>query len=287
MRGYRTRAAAAAGVLLLCGGLAAGCSTRTDTNHQYFEFDKHKLRIETDSDLRVVSSGDDPLHVKQVLKNKGDQKVKPVIRLRHGVLRLEANCPKGGVALPCDGYYTVALPQDVDLTVRSDQEPITVNGVKSDLDLETRNQRITVRHTGAGRKLRMVSTNGWVRGLDLKADVVRASTTNKVLTLGFARPPKDVRGHVTNERATVSVPRGGPKYRVSAQADEGRECVEPPTGKSSPHHVLLRTKQGDARVLVSTRHTTRPAWSHGAINKRMPDGCLRDEEKAARAKAWH
>ncbi|OIV39249.1 hypothetical protein BIV57_01820 [Mangrovactinospora gilvigrisea] len=282
----KMRAACAAGALAVGAGLLAGCSTTTDTNHKLFEFSGKELTIRTDSPVSVVpATGGQPLHVKETLKGTGKSKPDPSMSLRGDTLGLYGRCPRGTgkVELPCGATYVVALPPDVALTVRSNQQPVLVKDIRTDIDVQTSNQPITVENTAPGTSLRMVSSNGWLQGQGLRSSKVRATTSNKVVTLNFAAPPDQVRTKVSNDRATITVPRGGPDYRVTTHLDSyGKRCIEVPQNAKSDHTVDVTTTRGNARVFASTQVAAKPAWPAGAMDENMPDGCLNAAEKKVR-----
>jgi len=165
-----------------------------------------------------------------------------------GRLRLTGTCPLY-LSTFCEVHYDVEVPEEMALTARVDDGPIRVVGLAGAVDLSSDNSGVEV--VGVSGPLAIHSANGSLSGEDLLSASVEASTDNGSVDVGFAAAPETVIATSDNGSVEVRLPEVAAGYRVDAGTDNGSTTIEVATDPASGRSVVLRSDNGDLRVLPS------------------------------------
>lgn len=147
----------------------------------------------------------------------------------------------------CAVHYIVEVPPSVGVTATVDEGPIRVVGVSGVVDLSSDDSGMEI--VGVSGPLTVHSANGSLTGEDLRSASVEASTDNGSVDLGFAAPPETVLATSDNGSVEVRLPEVAGDYRVEAGTDNGETRIEVPTDPAAGRVVVLRSDNGDLRVL--------------------------------------
>jgi DUF4097 and DUF4098 domain-containing protein YvlB len=145
----------------------------------------------------------------------------------------------------------VDVPPDTTVTVSARNAGIDAAGVSAALRLTTVNGDVTVTRSGRqGATLWLGTRNGSVRADGARAARLHAETVNGDVVLACATSPSRVSADTTNGSVRVTVPHGGPAYRIAATTDNGRPSIAVPTaGAGDDRGMTLTTVNGDVTAV--------------------------------------
>ncbi len=205
------------GVVLFIGALTAGA-------YQVVTLLAHEERTETVSypaaglttldvatgngAVRVTASDTDEVVVRARI-SEGLRRTGEDQQVVGDTLRLRASCPNFGSDW-CAVDYTLEVPRDLALVLRTDDGPI--------------------------------------EGVDLRSPTVDAEADNGRVSLSFATPPEAVTATTDNGSVEVVVPDDGTAYRLDVETDNGERIEDAPIDSSSGRSITVRTANGDASV---------------------------------------
>ncbi|MHC3469328.1 DUF4097 family beta strand repeat-containing protein [Streptomyces sp. 7R007] len=221
-----------------CGGDGHGSADLKAAGTPALTAARTRLVITTDNGLRLRATDGRRVTV--------DGHVRRHWTHHDGTWTLDLSCSDEGDG-PCPRMPEVDVPDDVGVTVTARNAGLDAAGVAAPLDLTTVNGDVTV--TRSGREdavVRLSTRNGSVRANALAAGRLAAGTTNGDVSLACADVPSTVTAATTNGSVDVTVPHGGPAYRVSATTANGRTTVTLPTeGADRGRTMTLTTVNGD------------------------------------------
>jgi hypothetical protein len=207
-------------------------------------------RLDVDSDTgRVTIRGSDAnrdtvrvtARVSHGLRRTGHSQ-----RLQDDRLVLDSTCPIFFSDF-CEVRYTVEVPTDMDVVVRSSTGRIVVEGVNGDVDLSTDAGSIEVADVD-GDLLRMDSDSGSVDATAVgSSDVVATTDAGRVYT-GFVDAPRAVRADSDAGRVEVVLPEGDEAYDVEADSAAGSVDVEVNQDSRSSRSVTATSEAGSVTV---------------------------------------
>jgi len=248
---WKVAASAAAGLLLVFGvtqtlsALAHGERTISRT----FAADGIE-RIEVDlssGSIEVVAADVDEITVTATLSD-GFRETGAVQEVVDDRLVLTGTCPLYLSAF-CAVDYDVRVPKDVAVVARVDDGSIRVVGLSGAVDVFSDNSGVEL--VGLRGPVTVHSANGSLTGEDLQSPSVEASTENGSVDLGFTAAPDTVLATSENGWVEVRLPDVVGDYRVDAGTDNGSTEIGVATDPASSRSVVLRSDNGDLRVLPS------------------------------------
>jgi len=165
-----------------------------------------------------------------------------------GRLVLTGTCPLY-LSTYCSVDYEIRVPAEVAVVARVDDGPIRVIGVSGAVEVVSDNSGVEL--VGLTGPVRVHSANGSLTGEDLQSPSVEASTDNGSVDLGFTAAPDTVLATSDNGSVEVRLPGVAGDYRVDAGTDNGSTEIGVATDPASSRSVVLRSDNGDLRVLPS------------------------------------
>jgi hypothetical protein len=163
-----------------------------------------------------------------------------------GVLELRGDCPAFFTSF-CNVTYTVEVPAGMSVVARTNNDDVTVDGVRGAIDARSGNGRIEVRGSGS-EALRLGTDNGRVVGLDLHASDVHASSDNGTVELSFREAPDHVRASTDNGSVRVAIPDDGGSYLVEVDTDNGSASAPIRTDPNATRTITGRSDNGDVLI---------------------------------------
>jgi DUF4097 and DUF4098 domain-containing protein YvlB len=167
------------------------------------------------------------------------------VRVDGETLHVRGSCPVLGSEW-CDVRYTIEVPRDIDLVVRSDNDGVRVTGVRGRVELHSDNG--SVRVTDVVGDAVLTSDNGGIHAFGLTSEHVSASSDNGSIELELVAPPMSVEASSDNGDVVVVVPDGDEMYAVTVSTDNGSTDNQLRTDPSSDRHIDVSTDNGDATV---------------------------------------
>jgi hypothetical protein len=147
----------------------------------------------------------------------------------------------------CDADYTLEVPHDLDVVVRSGNGTATITGMTGAIDASTGNGSVEV--DGAFGDLRLESGNGSVEATDISSPTVHATTGNGGIELTFRDPPRDVGASSGNGSVEIILPNlPDVAYRVDTDTGHGSETVSVRTDPASDRSIEVGTGNGSVTV---------------------------------------
>jgi hypothetical protein len=143
-----------------------------------------------------------------------------------GVLRLRASCPILG-SMWCGVRYTIEVPHDMAVRLRSDNDGIYVNDITGSVDAS--------------------SDNGSIRAAGLTSPTARFSSDNGSVHAQFDAAPSSVVARSDNGDITIAVPAEG-AYSVKVSTDNGSTHVNVTDDPSSSRTIDAATDNGSITV---------------------------------------
>ncbi|MET1051902.1 MAG: DUF4097 family beta strand repeat-containing protein [Mycetocola sp.] len=164
---------------------------------------------------------------------------------------VSGGCPDGWFFVNrCQVRVEVALPADVDVTVRGQNGAIIADELRGDLDLATTNGAIEVEESSGALVLH--TTNGRVELDDSRSAEVQAQTTNGTVELSFAAAPEEVTATSTNGQIRIEVPDDGTEYFVDANTTNGNVDTEDvPGDRRANRTITANTTNGAVTIETS------------------------------------
>jgi hypothetical protein len=195
--------------------------------------------------ITIVGTTDDTIRVtariSDGLRSTGESQT-----VVDGVLELRGDCPVF-LSSFCNVAYTVEVPAGMSVVARTNNDNVTVDGVRGAIDARSGNGRIEVRGSGA-ETLRLGTDNGRVVGLDLHSTSVDASSDNGTVELSFREAPDHVRASTDNGSVRVAIPDDGGSYVVSVDTDNGSASAPIRTDPNATRTITGRSDNGDVLI---------------------------------------
>ena len=163
-------------------------------------------------------------------------------------LLLSGTCPLY-LSTFCAVHFDVRVPADVAVVARVDDGPVRVIGVAGAVEVDADNSGVEL----VSRAARRPSAAPMAPSPARTCRVPRStrSTQNGSVDLGFTAAPETVLATSENGSVEVRLPEVVGDYRVEAGTDNGSTQIEVATDPASSRSVVLRSDDGDLRVLPS------------------------------------
>ena len=178
--------------------------------------------------VEIVATSADRVTVQQTTHWVTDEPT-PKKTLSDGVLTLadSDDCRGGWTLLRCETDYRIEVPRDVAVSIKADAGDVTVTGLAGRVTLE--------------------SDAGNVKGTELGASHVQASTDAGDVRLSFTVAPTSVDAETDAGDLDIDLPRA--EYALDLDTDAGDTSVEGIVRYDlAPHSVSAETDAGDLTI---------------------------------------
>jgi hypothetical protein len=142
----------------------------------------------------------------------------------------------------CKVDYTVHLPEDMAIKVRSSGGGVSVTNVSGVLDLSSSGGGVHV--AGGSGSMRLRSSGGAISASNLTSPTVDADSSGGGIHLSFQQPPTNIKVSSSGGGVTVDVPQTSDDYRVDASASGGSTRNQLRTDPASPRSIRARSSGG-------------------------------------------
>lgn len=244
---HRTTALAAAAVLATvatltltgCGGSAA-VHARTS-----FDLSGTRLVIDVDSSaLRLMPGRGPEIGVQRWLSGTAAKPGHSSWTLTGDTLRLSIDCT--GLVLSCGSRFQVALPPGVSVVVHSGSGTVSASGLPGTLVIDGGGGAVQL--SDLSGPLQIGTGSGDVTAWDIRSPIVRATTNQGSVDIGFAAAPRLVDVSCGSGNATARVPTAGHRYQVLVSSGTGAARSRVPDDSQSGSIVRVTSGQGSAQV---------------------------------------
>lgn len=160
-------------------------------------------------------------------------------------LEVRSDCgPPGPIAfaLFCSTDYTIQVPEEVDVEVRSHGAGVTVEGVDGFVEVHTEGGGITAVDLGGDAELR--TQGGGVDATNLRSPNLVADVQGGGVDLAYLEAPSSVSVGTSGGGATVLLPEGPAGYVVDTRASGGSEVIDVRTDPDADRLLRIRTSGG-------------------------------------------
>lgn len=148
----------------------------------------------------------------------------------------------GGCGDDCKVDYTVEVPAGVAVEGGASTGDLTLSDV-GPVDLRTESGDVTL--AGVAAEVKVRTSNGNIRGTDLRGDRIDAQTSNGEISLTPGKP-QDIRAEAENGGLSLTLPDGS--YRLLVKTGNGDKDIRVRDEPSGEHRVELTTGNGDISV---------------------------------------
>jgi Toastrack DUF4097 len=164
---------------------------------------------------------------KIAVKESRTDKAKPSHSASGSSGTLRYDCPGGFSIDVCRVDYDITVPETVAVEVDNSTGKIALSGPLDD----------TVASADAGE----------IKGTELGAGPVKASTSGGAIDLTFTSPPRNVTARTNAGDTTITVP-GNASYQVKADTSVGDTNVDVPNDPSASNRIEARTDVGSVTI---------------------------------------
>lgn len=241
--------AGALGVALLCFSVVAcegpGMGSEKKENKS-FTYSGEKLTISAgNSDVRL-RAGDSGRTVRAVrtLKGKAGEDGNATWELAGSTLRLRTEC--NGVSVSCAARYTITVPENLPVELRSTNGAISSVGLPQSQDITSSNA--TVRVEKASGTVRLHVRDGNTEATGISAGSFSADTRNGRLKVVFDKAPRKVKATTTNGNLNVTLPAGDEPYRTRVKAENGQANSSVRNTSGAERSLDVLSRNGSVRV---------------------------------------
>jgi DUF4097 and DUF4098 domain-containing protein YvlB len=195
--------------------------------------------------ITIVGTTDDTVRVSARISDglRSTEESQTVVA---GVLELRGDCPAFFTSF-CNVAYTVEVPADMSVVARTNNDNVTIDGVRGAIDARSGNGRIEVRGSGT-EPLSLGTDNGRVVGVELRSTEVDASSDNGTVELAFRDAPDRVRATTDNGSVRVTLPDDGGAYLVDVDTDNGSASAPIRTDPNATRTITARSDNGGVLV---------------------------------------
>lgn len=244
-------------------GMVAACGARaeddTDPERRTFALPGRTLTVDSDdSAVELVVAGDgakgDGVQVTRWFDGRTVFGQSPKVTWKMDGDRLTFRTECSGVVSNCSAKHRVVVPRGVAVTVVDHDGEVTATGFREPLKVRTSDGSVTVKDARGPLDLR--SVDGSVRAVGVTSKRISATSRDGSVDLELASAPDRVRAHSQDGSVTVALPVGkgdggdgsAAAYRVDTESVDGGTDVSVPRDTRSPHHVSVRSVDGDVTV---------------------------------------
>lgn len=245
---------AVVGLVAACG---ADASDDSDPEQRSFALSGRTLTVDSDdSAVELVVSGDQGAEDVRVTRWFDGRTVlgkSPRVTWRMDGDRLTFRVKCSGVISNCSAKHRVVVPRGIAVNVVNKDGSVTASGFREPLKVRTADGSVRLRDVSGPLDLR--SLDGSVRAVDVTSKRVSASSQDGSVRLDLAAAPDRLRARSQDGAVDIALPAraggkggGAASYRVDAKAVDGGTDVSVPRDARSPHHVSVRSSDGNVTV---------------------------------------
>ncbi|SHG94588.1 DUF4097 family beta strand repeat-containing protein [Streptoalloteichus hindustanus] len=180
------RTAALAAVLVISGCRIGDVGVTPVNDSRAFDLPGQELTIDSTSDLRLVPGHGRALRVSRRLTGMAAEEGNASWALDGSTLRLTAKCR--GLVIECGSHYTVEVPANVAVSVRTEGAEVSADGLPNALTVRTGTGHIRAAKTSG--TLRLSSGTGDVAVDESASSDVEVHSRQARHTLAFATAPR-------------------------------------------------------------------------------------------------
>lgn len=169
-------------------------------------------------------------------------------RVAQGVLQIRAEC-RQWVTFGCKVDYRIEVPGNVSVRVRVGDGPVSVEGIGGMVEVETGAGGVDLIRTQG--PVKVTTSAGRVKGVDLTAEFLDATTGAGRISLSMAAPPGRLGLRTGAGNIDVGLPAVAGGYRVAAEADAGK--VEVSVDQNAGGNRAIIANSGDGRIRIHPR----------------------------------
>jgi hypothetical protein len=236
-----------AALVILVGVLTAASfmTWRTQTQDQVYPGPVQRIELNVgtgDVLIRAAAGTDVSVHRKLSWSLK-----KPTIRetVDGQTLRISEDCPGVNFGPGCGVNYTIGVPPEVTLVIKSSTGDVTVQGIHGTIDASTSTGDVKI--SDATAKLTMHSSTGDVTGTGLASSDVQAQDSTGDVRLTFTTAPNTVDARTSTGDVTITVPNGD-AYNVNTTTSTGDRNVRVTQGGGATRSITAQASTGDVTV---------------------------------------
>jgi len=181
----------------------------------------------------------DEVKLHREVEYHGDKPAGPTHEVDGGVLKL------GGCGDECEVRYTVDVPAGIPVTGETSSGELNMSKLGK-VQVTTGSGGISLNDIAGAVSVR--TSNGQIKGRDLKGDGIKAETSNGDVDLAPAEA-QDVQVKTSNGGAELAVPAGS--YQVAAKSGNGSREIGVENDPSGDHRLTVVTSNGDITVKSS------------------------------------
>lgn len=245
---------AVVGLVAACG---ADASDDSDPEQRSFALSGRTLTVDSDdSAVELVVSGDADAKDVRVTRWFDGRTVlgkSPKVTWKMDGDRLTFRVTCSGVISNCSAKHRVVVPRGTAVNVVNKDGSVTATGFREPLKVRTADGSVRLRDVGGPLDLR--SVDGSVRAVDVTSKHVSATSKDGSVRLDLAAAPDRLRARSQDGSVEIALPvrKGGGKggavsYRVDTETVDGGTDVTVPRDDRSPHHVSVRSADGNVTV---------------------------------------
>ncbi|EPH43629.1 hypothetical protein STRAU_3307 [Streptomyces aurantiacus JA 4570] len=246
--------AVAVGMVAACG---ASAEDDSEPEQRSFALPGRTLTVDSkDSALELVVSDDAKAADVRVTRWFDGRTVigeSPEVKWKMDGDRLTFRTECSGVISNCSAKHRVVVPRGVAVTVLNNDGKVTATGFREPLKVRTSDGSVTVRDARGPLDLR--SVDGSVRAEGVTSKRISAASKDGSVQLRLAAAPDRLQARSQDGSVTVALPvakggggGGAASYRVDTEAVDGGADVSVPRDTRSPHHVSVRSVDGNVTV---------------------------------------
>lgn len=187
--------------------------------------DVQVVRVTTDNgQVRVVGDDVPDVELRAVLVESDEGDASYEVTTEDGRLTIAGECDGGGWFDQCSVGFDVVVPEDLDVSIETDNGRVEADGVAGTLDIAT--------------------DNGAIDADDLRAADTTVETDNGRVELSFDTAPSAVDADSDNGAIVVRVPDDGSAYDVDATSDNGAIDIDVPSDPAAGRSIEVDTDNG-------------------------------------------
>ncbi|GHC41003.1 DUF4097 family beta strand repeat-containing protein [Streptomyces flavofungini] len=246
--------AAAVGLVAACG---ADASDDSDPEQRSFALSGRTLTVDSDdSAVELAVSGDadaEDVRVTRWFDGRTVLGKSPKVTWKMDGDRLIFRVKCSGVISNCSARHRVVVPRGTAVNVLNKDGSVTATGFREPLKVRTADGSVNLRDVSGPLDLR--SGDGSVRAVGVTSKRVTASSQDGSVRLDLSAAPDRLRARSQDGSVDIALPvreggkgGGAAAYRVDTKTVDGGTDVSVPRDARSPHHVSVRSADGNVTV---------------------------------------
>ncbi|ARX83192.1 hypothetical protein SMD44_02607 [Streptomyces alboflavus] len=253
---------AVVGLVAACG---ADASDDSDPERRSFALSGRTLTVDSDdSAVELVVAGDKGARDVRVTRWFDGRTVlgkSPKVTWKMDGDRLTLRVKCSGVISNCSAKHRVVVPRGTAVDVVNRDGSVTATGFREPLKVRTADGSVRLRDVSGPLDLR--SVDGSVRAVGVTSKRVSATSKDGSVRLDLAAAPDRLQARSQDGSVDIALPVTGSKgskkskgsgeggaasYRVDTETVDGSTDVTVPRDDRSPHHVSVRSADGNVTV---------------------------------------